>query len=271
MNIKYFATTWGLEDLNYESQFKKIREAGYDGVETGRIKSSEINQVQELLEKNELLLICQQWSEGNNADEHIESFRKQAELNSQLKPVSINSHTGKDHFDFSDNLRILQAALDFEESEKTAVTQETHRGRFAFASHITSKFLDALPGLKLTADFSHWCCVAESYLEDQENHVAKAINNSFHIHARIGNTQSSQVNDPRSPEWNNEKRIFLNWWKEIIAKKNSFTDVLPITCEFGPHPYMPTEPFTAAPLASQWETNIYMKDFLKEELNPPLE
>lgn len=42
MKIKYFATTWGLEYLDYEEQFKKIHAAGYDGVETGRIKLSEI-------------------------------------------------------------------------------------------------------------------------------------------------------------------------------------------------------------------------------------
>lgn len=266
MNIKYFATTWGLENLNYEEQFRKIKESGYDGVETGRIKPEEISQVKELLEKYKLLLICQQWTEGKTANEHKESFLKQAELNSRLNPLSINSHTGKDYFSFSDNLDILSTALKFEEEVNTRITHETHRGRFAFAAHITSNFLEELPELKLTADFSHWCCVAESYLEDQEAQLEKAIKNSFHIHARIGSTQTSQVNDPRSEEWEKEKNIFLKWWEKIHLNSNSLKGILPITCEFGPYPYMPTEAFTAIPLSDQWEVNLYMRELIMEEI-----
>ena len=266
MKIKYFATTWGLEELDYEAQFRKIKNAGYDGVETGRIKPKEIPQVKELLEKYQLLLICQQWTEGKTATGHAESFLKQAEVNSRLKPLSINSHTGKDHFSFSDNLDILTTALEFEKKENTPVTHETHRGRFAFAAHITAGFLEELPELKLTADFSHWCCVAESFLEDQDEHLKKAIKQAFHIHARIGSTQASQVNDPSSDEWENVKEIFLNWWKEISLNANDLNGNLPITCEFGPYPYMPTAPFTAAPLASQWDVNLYMKKLIKSRI-----
>lgn len=266
MKIKYFATTWGLEELDYKAQFSKIKSAGYDGVETGRIKPEEIPQVKELLDKYQLLLICQQWTEGKTANEHSESFLEQAEVNSRLNPLLINSHTGKDHFSFSENLDILTTALEFEKTAITPVTHETHRGRFAFAAHITSGFLEELPELKLTADFSHWCCVAESFLEDQEEHLKKAMNHGFHIHARIGSTQASQVNDPRSKEWENEKRIFTGWWNKIVDKQNNLNGILPVTCEFGPHPYMATAPHTAEPLCSQWEANLYMKDLLKENL-----
>lgn len=266
MKVKYFATTWGLEELDYAAQFSKIKNAGYDGVETGRIKPEEIPQVKELLEKHQLLLICQQWTEGKTASEHSESFLKQADINSRLNPVSINSHTGKDYFSFADNLDILATALEFEKTEKTPVTHETHRGRFAFAAHITPRFLEELPELKLTADFSHWCCVAESFLEDQKDNLQKSIKHAFHIHARIGSTQASQVNNPESEEWENEKEIFLNWWKEILLNANSLNGILPITCEFGPWPYMPTAPFTATPLASQWDINLYMKQLLKNRL-----
>lgn len=264
MKIKIFATSWGLEHLSYEEQFRKIKNAGYDGIETGRIKPEEINQVKDLLEKHQLLLICQQWTEGETAEDHIESFKKQAKINFQLNPLLVNSHTGKDHFGTTGNLKILNAAVQFESSGSIPVTHETHRGRFSFASHVTSEILDVLPELKLTADFSHWCCVAESYLEDQQEHLEKAIKNCYHIHARIGNTQTTQVNDHQSSEWEKEKEIFLKWWKRIITRKNNINGILPITCEFGPAPYMPTVPFIAAPLTSQWKANLYMKDLLKK-------
>lgn len=266
MNVKFFATTWGLEYLNYEEQFKKISNAGFDGVETGRIKVHEIDQVLELLEKYGLLLICQQWTEGKTSLEHVDSFMSQADINLKLKPVAINSHTGKDHFGTFSNLKILKAIKNYEETAKVPIFHETHRGRFAFASHVTSEYLEIMPNLKMTADLSHWCCVAESYLEDQDQRLETIFGNCRQIHARIGSTQSAQVNDPQSPEWEAERKIFLKWWQDILSLKNATAGIFPITCEFGPWPYMPTAPFTAEPLCSQWDANLFMKQWLKENL-----
>ena len=266
MDIKFFATTWGLEYLSFEEQFKKISEAGYDGVETGRIKPDEINQVLELLEKYNLLLICQQWTEGTTSGEHVESFKKQADINVRLEPIAINSHTGKDHFGTFSNLKILKAIKNYGKTTEVPIFHETHRGRFAFASHVTSEYLEIMPHLNLTADLSHWCCVAESYLEDQEQRLKTIFGNCRQIHARIGNTQSPQVNDPQSPEWETERNTFLKWWKDIISLGNDTRGIFPITCEFGPWPYMPTAPFTAEPMCSQWDANIFMKKWLKENL-----
>jgi hypothetical protein len=61
----------------------------------------------------------------------------------------------------------------------------------------------------------------------------------------------------------------LVWWRDIVALHRatgakSFT----ITTEFGPDPYMPSLPFTRQPVSSQWEINLYMKDFLTKEFSP---
>lgn len=211
-------------------------------------------------------MICQQWTRGTTSQEHAESFKKQAEVNLKLSPIAINSHTGKDHFGTFGNLKILKAIKDFEETMDIPVFHETQRGRFAFASHCTSEFLDIMPKLKLTADISHWCCVAESYLEDQEIHLKKAFKNSWHIHARIWSTPSPQVNNPESPEWESVKSLYLSWWKRILEHNNSTKDIFPITCEFGPWPYTPPAPFTREPMRSQWEANLYIKNWLMEHL-----
>src|SRR5690606_35134752 len=196
----------------------------------------------------------------------VDSFIKQADINVKLKPLAINSHTGKDHFDTLSNLKILKAIKEYEERSGVPVFHETHRGRFSFASHVTSSYLEIMPKLKLTADLSHWCCVAESYLEDQEHRLKDLLKNCRQIHARIGNTQSPQVNDPQSPEWEAERNIFLNWWKEILSHENETDGIFPITCEFGPFPYMPGIPFSGEPTCSQWDANMYMKKWLQEDL-----
>jgi hypothetical protein len=93
---------------------------------------------------------------------------------------------------------------------------ETHRGKFSFCASITRKFLEALADFAITTDFSHWCNVSESFLQDQQKTVELAIRRAKHIHARVGHTQSAQVEDPRAPEWQEALQHHLEWWVSII-------------------------------------------------------
>jgi hypothetical protein len=44
-------------------------------------------------------------------------------------------------------------------------------------------------------------------------------------------------------------------------------EILTITPEFGPYPYMQHLPFTRMPVANQWEVNLYMKELLKKRFS----
>jgi hypothetical protein len=82
-------------------------------------------------------------------------------------------------------------------------------------------YIDIYPKLKLVADFSHFCVVSESNLQDQHDLLVKIYPNIKHIHARIGFEQSPQVNHPFAPEWKNHVTQFVHWWQEIIALKDT--------------------------------------------------
>jgi len=59
----------------------------------------------------------------------------------------------------------------------------------------------------------------------------------------------------------------LGWWKKIAASKRAAgVAQLTITPEFGPPPYLPTLPWTQMPVASQWDINVHMMNFLREHL-----
>ena len=73
--------------------------------------------------------------------------------------------------------------------------------------------------MKLIADFSHFCVVSESNLEDQKELLERVLPNIKHIHARVGFEQSPQVNNPFAPEWENHLNRYMNWWKKIIEIK----------------------------------------------------
>ena len=127
---------------------------------------------------------------------------------------------------------------------------------------------EKFPQLKLIADFSHFCVVSESNLEDQRALLEQVYPTIKHIHARIGFEQAPQVNNPFAPEWEYYLKQYTYWWKEIIAiNKNRQEEYISITPEFGPYPYMPQEPFSLKPLSNQWEVNIAMKKYLQENLS----
>ena len=117
---------------------------------------------------------------------------------------------------------------------------------------------------------SHWVCVAESYLEDQTEALKLTIQRTEHIHARIGYTEGPQVPDPRIPGWERALDIHLGWWDQVYQQKKNEKQVLTITPEFGPFPYMISLPSTGEPISNQWEINVFMMNLLKKRYQKTL-
>jgi hypothetical protein len=144
---------------------------------------------------------------------------------------------------------------------------ETHRGRPTYSAIETRKYLEALPELRLTADFSHWMVVHESDLSDQRDTVELAMTRADYIHARVGYAEGPQIPDPRAPEWQHAVDSHVRLWQMIVDhKKSSGKESLYITPEFGPPAYMHTAPFTNQPVGDVWEQNVYMRDLLTSTL-----
>jgi len=266
MKIKYFSPHWGFGHLGFAAYCKQVAAAGFDGIEMNlSANPSEAEASLNLLEENGLELLAQH-SETQSADfgEHLEHCRSSLMRITAFKPAVINCHTGRDWFTFAQNLQIIDAAFAVTEATGVPILHETHRGRFGYSAATTAAFLQARPGLRLTADFSHWCTVSESFLHGQEAFVEEAIKRADHIHSRVGHDQGPQVGDPRAPEWQAAVEIHMGWWDRIVAcHQAKGSAALTITTEFGPPPYLPVLPYTQEPVASQWEINLYMLQLLK--------
>lgn len=274
MKINFFCPIWGITpnyiqkiDGDVEAIFEKVKKAGYDGVEMAiPVDDTQKHQIIDLKKYYQLEVIALQYAaSGHKMSELLDSFKQHITSAADVNPVLINSHTGADYFSFEDNCELISESFTLEKGIGIKILHETHRGRFSFHSATTQQYLSKFPDLRLTADFSHWCNVSESFLTDQSENVLRAIERADHLHARVGHPQSCQVSDPRAPEWQNALNHHLSWWDQIIqlhkeANRSSFT----ITSEFGPGDYMPTLPFTQEPVASQWDINIWMKDLLKD-------
>lgn len=274
MQIKFFCPSWGMvpdyvAEINgdIESMLIRIKDAGYNGVEMAvPVSEKQKRQLQSLLKEFELEVIALQYAAtGNTINEYIAAYETQINNAASINPLFINSHTGADYFSVAEVNTVLEKAVELSQKLGVKIVHETHRGRFSFHSASIQKYLNQYPEIRLTADFSHWCNVSESFLQNQQGNVKNAIEKSDHIHARVGHPQGCQVSDPRAPEWQEALNYHLKWWDEIVAShRKKGSPFISITAEFGPGNYMPLMPYTQQPLANQWEINLWITALLKK-------
>ena len=263
MELKFIYPRWGSAHIAWNVFLTKVKTAGYAGVEIDLPTNT--NKKKEIVSRvadHGLQIVAQHW-ETKEADfnAHKESYEKYLYSLAEANPLLINSHTGMDFFSFEQNTKLIKVAQEIEVQTGIPITHETHRSRFSFAAHICHKYLQHFPDLKLTSDFSHWCCVAESLLENQQEALNSAITNTYHIHARVGSSQTPQVMDPREERFKPELDKFTQWWHAMI--KNAVKQdrqYITITPEYGPYPYANYAPYTENLLGDQWEINQFIKD-----------
>jgi len=265
--LRILATNWGFNGST-EQFCAAAKKEGYDGIEIWW--PDDPKGQQELfaaLKKHALSVgfLCGGWQPVFK--EHFDFFKKvttAAATNQVQRPLYVNCHSGRDHFSFEQNSAFVEHTIQLSKQTGVTVCHETHRSRIMFAAHVTRQYLEKFPGLKLTFDVSHWCNVHETMLDDQQDTVAMALENTEHIHARIGHPEGPQVNDPRAPEWEAVVKQHFAWWDTVAMRKKKNGETMTVLTEFGPPDYMPTLPYTKQPLADQWGINVHMMQVLRK-------
>ncbi len=268
MNILLIRSKWDLDDLPLEEFLRYSRTQGFDGTEI-HLPSLHASPEESigLHESHALRFVAMITTEGSSPEEHITTLEQRFRSAVRYKPLLVNCHTGRDIFTLEENLRIFRRGEELSSEAGIPLCHETHRGRAMFSAPSTSAILSALPALRLTADFSHWCCVHESLLLDQEEAVHRAIRHTEYIHARVGHMEGPQVSDPRAPEWAAEVERHLSWWEQIAAgRARAGAPVLAICPEFGPPPYMPTLPYTKQPVSDIRDVIVHQQQQLRKRL-----
>lgn len=265
--LKMLATNWGFQGT-LDEYCAKVKQEGYDGIEIWwPAEQREQDELFTTLKKYGLEVGFLTAGHERNFNDHFSSFKKMIEAaagNKIQTPLYINCHSGKDYFLYEDNKKIVDYTIGLSKSSGIKIYHETHRSRMLFAAPVAKKFLETIPGIRITFDVSHWCNVSESLLHDQPETLELAIQHADHIHARVGHPEGPQVNDPRAPEWKDAVEAHFKWWDKIVALKKQRGEVLTVLTEFGPLDYMPALPYTRQPLADQWAINVYMMELFKK-------
>ncbi|MFW5973550.1 MAG: sugar phosphate isomerase/epimerase family protein, partial [Bacteroidota bacterium] len=268
MNIIYCKSKWEMWNDPLDAFLQRARNDGFGATELYlKTVSESPDEVRDMHRHHGLQLVGQILTEGDTASDHLRSLDAFFAFAAECRPILINHHAGRDIFSFEDNVRIFGRIIELGRSTGIPVVVETHRGRPTYSARETLRYLDTLPELRLTADFSHWMVVHESDLRDQEDALTEAIRHSHHIHARVGYEEGPQVPDPRAPEWNGHVERHLELWKRIAREALlRGQTALTITPEFGPPPYMHTIPHENRPVADTWEVNVYIKGLLEARI-----
>jgi hypothetical protein len=196
----------------------------------------------------------------SSLEKHFDEFRLQAEAAIPCRPEFITVLAGCDRWPLDQTLAFLRRALDFCQELGVAACFETHRSRPTFNPWTTRELLLRLPELRLTCDFSHWCCVCERLVLDHEPEILwQCAAHTGHIHARVGYEQGPQVPHPAAPEYLAALEAHERWWRVLwSARQSAGHDAVTMTPEFGPDGYLHTSPFSNEPVASLDEINTWM-------------
>ena len=263
---------WGVDlSHGFGPHLGRWREVGYQAIEASPRMVPDARELKRVLKSQGLRWIPQVFSNmlegGGTVVAHLRSLREQIEECLDAEPLFLNTHSGSDAWtpneaeDFYGNVGELEAKFG------VACCHETHRSRYFGNPWNTYRLIQRMPSLKLTADFSHWVCVAERLLADAEQLFATIIPHCRHIHARVGYEEGPQVPDPRAPEWQGHLQIHEQWWDAIwLAQEKTGAGITTLTPEFGPPPYQHTLPFTCQPVADltsicDWMAQRQMRRF----------
>lgn len=196
---------------------------------------------------------------------HLADFQRKAEASLKANPIFLTVLGGCDAWPVAQSVDFFGRAHEMAKQLGTVASFETHRSRSFFNPWTTRDILSQLPELRLTCDFSHWCCVCERLIDTEPDVLALCAERAYHIHGRVGYEQGPQVPHPAAPEFAPALAAHERWWSVIAAKRmERGEDTLTITPEFGPDGYLHTLPFTETPVAALDEINRWMASRLAQ-------
>jgi hypothetical protein len=249
---------WGMSGL-LDADLALIADSGYDGFEFDLPDAEGTSSLRLARRGHDLEYLTLIRTEE---PDHLASFEQQLAQAARLDAALVTSSSGMDCMSHDEALRFFEGALEIANRFDVPVAHETHRTSALFTPWHTAALLAELPELRITADYSHWCCVAERMLEDQADSVAACCGRAVHIHGRVGFPGGPQVGDPRAPENLEYVLAHERWWEQIVrARILAGALTVSFDPEFGPPPtYMPALPFSQKPLADLWEVCAWMAE-----------
>jgi hypothetical protein len=279
MDIFITKADWGMEHLgDLDARMAAIADAGFDGIECFFVA----------MDPARFRDRCRDlglFYNGGIVAPTVDAFRAELQRTLKCAPTLINCHGGRDYHTHNESVDFFTECMKIASEETdTQVVFETHRRCNLYAPWVTEQLLDALPDLRICADFSHFTVVSKGNMTTsvapepdangmmaqmpdprKEAMMAAAISRTDHIHARVGDLHRPQCVDPRIGEGLKWTELYEGWWDRILERaKTEGRPWMTINPEYGPVPYAPADPVTNIAISDPWELSVWAKDRLRK-------
>lgn len=268
MELKLFKTLWGYSG-SYQQAIAQARQAGFNGIEgplpTGFKDATELRQATLLGTVDYIAELCTAGSyvpdRLKTLEQHLDDVSRFLDQAMQYNPLFVTCLGGCDAWPLAMSVEFFGRAMELAKAQGIVISFETHRGRSLFNPWVTQQVIHALPDIRLTCDFSHWCVVCERLIDSELEVIHQVARHAHHIHARVGYDQGPQVPHPAAPEYQSALQAHQNWWQLIWQSQQvRGYQQTTMTPEFGPDGYLQKAPFTQQPVADLWQINCWMAD-----------
>jgi hypothetical protein len=145
---------------------------------------------------------------------------------------------------------------------------ETHRDCTLNDLYYTLQLIEAVPGMRLCADLSHYVIDREMRIPlgaTDRQYMHRILERSDCFQGRISNREQIQVQIefPQHREW---VKQFRTWWTDGIGmwrRRNDEDATLVFLCELGPPPYAMTDA-NQAELSDRWREALTIRSWVEE-------
>ena len=237
---------WGMNGIchanhgkawDLEAKLSFIAEAGFDGINAFIPEPDQAGEWKRLLDQYQLKLSVNAYPK--KAEDMVEFLKKLRAYEGTVQYVNTQVLTP-----FVIGAEAEKLLYDIDRLAKDAgirVFIETHRGTITQDLLRTVQYINTLPSLRLTIDFSHYVVAGEmrTISEEAEALLQALLTRTSCIHARVSNGEQVQVNVGENGE-HPMLEHFERWWEsgmKLWLKRAGSEEHFPFVCELGPPPY----------------------------------
>ncbi|TYP74576.1 xylose isomerase-like TIM barrel protein [Paenibacillus methanolicus] len=227
-----------------EEKFKMIAHAGFDGIDAFVPKPDEAAAWRESLDRHRLALSVNAYP--SSADD----LRRELELAAGFGGIrAVNVQVMTPFLTGEAAIRLLEDIAALAGEYGLSVNVETHRGTITQDLIRTADYVQYIPELRLTADFSHYVLAGEMprIPDEAENLFRQLLSRADCLHGRVSNGEQIQVGcfaDEEHPMlahygrwWELAMRGWLERYANGVVNGDSDGGALLFIPELGPPPY----------------------------------
>ena len=267
--LRVYQSLWAMERRRPDGEewplgekLRMIIDAGFDGAGVRFIDPDYVAQVTGVLRAHGLTWQAQCYPRT------VEDLRPVLALVREHGADHVNLQPDVRPYDIEPCLPLLEGWTRLAEEAGVALNIETHRNRMTTDLLFTLHLLDRMPGLRLTADLSHYVVGREfEWPVSAENHalIHRILDQCWAIHGRVASREQIQVqiSFPRHQDW---VALFMGWWEYAIRswrRRATADGVLTFLCELGPPEYAITGR-DGYELSDRWEEALTLMRSVRE-------